>query len=180
MKIIIYTVILVSLSVTVVGQKNNIKEKALEEIACIIASPFELLGKTDTAIIAAGRPSAIKGGNKWKIVHMDTVNSLYPDSPRIMLIATGLGALTLVLKGSDQVVKVIWYVPHKDALITEADFLEMFKNKFNLKSGRSLLFEKEANSYAAEIGYGGVVVMDLAPEKYKRRPLILDLDKLRQ
>ena len=46
----------------IVAQKKEFREKALQEIDSLVANALEFLGKTDSVIMATGRPASTNGG----------------------------------------------------------------------------------------------------------------------
>src|SRR5580765_2581351 len=125
------TLILMLFSFHLVGQKVSLKEKTLMEIDCYIKHAYELLGKTDSAILAAGRPDSIIGGDTWAVEVINTSkkkNSLKAN--KAIVIGTGCGALLLTVSQKTNLISTLTFLPHEKANLSGDDLLTFLIHKY--------------------------------------------------
>ena len=158
MKIIIPFLMLLVIHPVVSGQKKDFRESTLTEISCLIENAYEFLGKSDTAILAAGRPSSIRGGDKWEVGSVDT-SEKNTGMGEAIIIGTGCGALTLFVSPKTNLVDVIMYLPHKKAKIKEEDLINRFKDKYTFdKTGTVTIETKNAEPFKLSVENGVILI----------------------
>jgi hypothetical protein len=166
MKIIMAFAIMLVTAPVVIGQKKEFKENTLKEISCLVENAYEFLDKPATAILAAGRPVSIQGGDKWEVTLVDTVSTSTKNSSDLgnpVMIGTGCGALTLIISYSTRVVYAIMYMPHKKARINEEDLIKTFhKYAFN-DTGEATV--ETANSKPVQLSISQGIILIIKPDK---------------
>jgi len=158
MKTIIPFLMLLVTHPVVSGQKKDFKENTLTEISGLIENAYQFLGKSDTAVLAAGRPSAIQGGDKWEVGLVDT-SEKNTGMGETIIIGTGCGALTLFVSPKTNLIDIIMYLPHKKAKIKEEDLINRFKDKYTFdKSGTTTIETKNAEQFKLSIENGVILI----------------------
>jgi len=140
------------------GQKKDFKENTLTEISCLIANPYEFLDKSDSAILAAGRPASIRGGDKWEVGAIDS-SEKDKGMGEMIVIGTGCGALTLIVSPVTKVVDVILYIPHKKARIDEDDVVASLNGKYVFDNKGDAVIEVNGSKPVKLSVSGGMIVM---------------------
>jgi len=161
MRTIISILLLSILSTTAIGQKKTFKENTLKEISCLIENPYEFLDKQDTAILKAGRPASIQGGDKWEVALIDTSDINDRSISKIIIIGTGCGALTLYVSRLGNVVIMISYIPHKKAKLEENDLLETVKKKYDLDESGDAFIKTSTNKIGLSVRRGALIMAQL-------------------
>lgn len=157
-------------SMTALAQKKTFQEKTLQEIDSLIANPLEFLGKTDSAIIAAGRPASLVGGDEWKtdIIKASSRNSM--DASKTIVIGTGCGSLMLVVAAKSGLVYTISFIPHTKAKLNGAEIMKHLSSKYQFdKSGSSVIQAKDATYIGLAVTTGVVMVVALKEDKNEVR-----------
>ena len=155
------TIILILFSFQVVGQKVSLKQKALNEIDCYIKHAYELLGKTDSAILAGGRPDSIIGGDKWDVEIINASkkkNSL--KASKAIVIGTGCGALLLTVSEKTNLTSTLTFLPHQKTYLDGDDILTFLKHQYTFdKSAVSIIQTGNSNFIALNIMRGGILIL---------------------
>ena len=131
--------IMLGFHIIVAAQKNELKEKTLLEITCFIENSYEFLGKTDSAILLAGRPGSIKGGDKWETTITDTHEKNEMNAGKAITIGTGCGALLLTVSAKTNLVNTLTFIPHKKAKIDGEDIRNFFKDRYSFDKNESVI-----------------------------------------
>ncbi|MEO7924710.1 MAG: hypothetical protein ABIR30_13595 [Chitinophagaceae bacterium] len=166
MKIIISLFVVALFIHPVAGQKKGMKEKALEEIDSLVANALEFLGKTDSFILAAGRPFSIKGGDKWdaEVIRANKKNSM--DVSKTIIIGTGCGALMLMVSAKTGLVYAVTFVPHAKAKLDGADIMSYLASKYSFdQRGNSTFQAKDFSWVSVGMLAGGVMIAAMEEDK---------------
>jgi hypothetical protein len=140
------------------GQKKDFRENTLTEISCLIDNAYEFLGKTGTAVLSAGRPASIQGGDKWEIGLVDSSEKSTGMGESI-IIGTGCGALTLFVSPKTHLIDVIMYLPHKKAKLKEEDLINRFKDKYTFdKTATTTIETKNAEPFKLSVENGVILI----------------------
>jgi len=165
MKIIIIFFIMLVTAPAVIGQKKEFKENTLKEISCLVENAYEFLDKPASAILAAGRPASIQGGDKWEVALVDTVNTSAKNSSDLgnsVIIGTGCGGLTLFISYTTRVAYAIMYIPHKKAKINEEDLQKTF-HKYTFSNWQAAV--ETANSMLVQLGIAKGIILIMKADK---------------
>lgn len=156
----IFSLVLLVLLCSFSLKAQNLRERALKELTSLVEHPFELLGKTESAILKDGRPSLIKGGDSWQAVVTEAGKGNDMGASKAITISTGCGDLMLVVSERTGQVYVMTFMPNEKSELTEAGIREALKSR--------LQFDQQGNaSYRAanytELGVslveGALVIM---------------------
>ena len=169
MKIIVALLVTVLFTNIVFAQKE-LKEKTLQEIDSLVANPLEFLGKTDSAIMAAGRPSSIIGGDKWEVESFQGSNKNAVDSGKAILIGTGCGALMLMVSAKSNLVYAITFIPHKKSKLDGAQIMNYLGSKYQFdKTGISIIKAKDSSYIELTVSTGVIFIAALKEDKQALR-----------
>lgn len=145
---------------------QNLRERALQELTSLVEHPFELLGKSDSTVLAGGRPSLIRGGNSWEAMVTDAGNGNEMGASKAITISTGCGDLLLVVSEKTGRVYVMTFMPNEKSELTEAGIREALKSR--------LTFDPQGNAFYRTADYtelgvslveGALVIMALTDNR---------------
>lgn len=132
------------------AQKQNFREQTFAEILSIIEHPFELLGKTDSAISSAGRPATIVGGKEWSVEVIDTPGKNEMEASKGIVIGTGHAGIMLIASMHTGLVYNLTYIPQPRAKIKGTDIIKYLEGKYKFDDG-VCIYKSETYGY---IGIG--------------------------
>lgn len=162
--ILLFTLLLSANTVT--AQKKTLQEKALQEIDSLVANSLDLLGKTDSAIMAAGRPASIIGGDEWKadLVKLSGKNNM--DAKATIIIGTGCGVLMIVVAAKSGLAYNFNYIPHKKTKLDGQQIMAHLSNKYTFdKAGATTFQAKDASYVGLMMMQGGLMMVALKEDK---------------
>ena len=166
MKIVIAALAILLLHPIVIAQKKEMREKALREIDSLISNPFEFLGKTDSLIMAAGRPSSIIGGDQWETEVSEATKQDAGDIGKMMVIGTGCGALLLTISTKSKLVYSILYLPHKKARLGATDIWEHLNGTYEFDPDfTSMIQTRDSSWIQLAVLRGTIMIMALKSNK---------------
>ena len=122
--------------------KKEFREQTFAELVSIIENPFEFLGKTDSAVVAAGRPANIVGGDQWEVT-ISTASEENDMDSKLIIIGTGHGALMLMVSKSTSLIYTLFFVPHRRSQITGADIIIHLQGRFKFDKEWRCTFETD-------------------------------------
>ena len=169
MKVFI-TLIFLSLCFFVAGQKISMKQRALREIDCYARHAYQLLGKTDSSIVAAGRPDSIIGGDKWEAEVINTSgkkNSL--KASKAIVIRTGCGALILTVSEKTNLVSTLTFLVHEKTYLDGDDIITFLRHKYIFTKSESIIQTSDSNYIVLSVMRGGIVILAWDKEKGKSK-----------
>ena len=165
MKIIV-ALLVTGLFTNIVFAQKELKEKTLQEIDSLVANPLEFLGKTDSAIMAASRPSSIIGGDKWEAKSIKSSNKNAMDSGKAIIIGTGCGALMLRGSAKSNLVYAITFIPHKKSKLDGAQIMNYLGSKYQFdKTGTSIIKAKDSSYIGLTVLTGAILIAALKEDK---------------
>lgn len=172
MKILI-TLISLLFSFHLVGQKASLKQRTLMEIDGYIKYAYELLGKTDSAILAAGRPDSIIGGDKWEAELINTSTSKKKNklgASKAIVIGTGCGALMLTISEKTNLASTLTFLVHEKSYLDGDDIITFLKHQYTFdKNATAIIETKNSNYIALNIMRGGILIMAWDKENNKSK-----------
>ena len=133
------------------AQTKNFREQTFSEILSIIEHPFELLGKTDSTIVSAGRPSTIVGGDEWTVEVVDTPGTNEMEASKAMVIGTGRAAIMLIVSQQTGLVHNLTYLPLPRAKVKGVDIIKYLEGKYK--------FDDDVCIFKNDNGYIGIGIM---------------------
>lgn len=165
MKIIV-ALFITFLFTNIVFAQKELKEKTLQEIDSLVANSLEFLGKTDSAIMAAGRPSSIIGGDKWEAKSFKGSNKNAMDSGKSIIIGTGCGGLMLMVSAKSNLVYAITFIPHKKSKLDGARIMNYLGSKYQFdKTGTSIIKAKDSSYIGLSALTGAIFIAALKEDK---------------
>jgi len=127
------------------AQKKEFREQTFAELLSLIEHPLELLGKTDSSIVTAGRPATIVGGDEWKAEVFDTSEKNSTEVSKTVLVGTGRGALMLMTSPKTRLVYTAIYIPHSRAKINGDDMLRFLQGKCSFNNEGMCVYQTESS-----------------------------------
>lgn len=166
MKIIVVLLATVLFTNIVSAQKRELKEKTLQEIDSLVANCLEFLGKTDSAVMAAGRPSSIVGGDTWEAEFIKDSKKNAMDTSKSIVIGTGCGALMLMVSAKSNLVYTITFIPHKKSRLDGAQIMSYLGSKYQFdKTGASIIKAKDSSYIGLSMLAGAIFIAALKEDK---------------
>ena len=133
------------------AQTDEFREQTFAEMISIIEHPFELLGKTDSAISSSGRPATIVGGEEWTVEVVDTPRKNKMEASKSIVIGTGRAGIMLVVSRNTGLVYNFSYMPQPRAKIRERDIIKYLEGKCKFNDEGVGIYKNETYGY---IGIG--------------------------
>ena len=166
MKIRLLFLLFLGMNITAIAQKKNIKERTMQEIEGYINYAYELLGKTDSAIIANGRPDSIIGCDKWDVEVINTnkkKNKL--KASKAIVITTGCGALMLTVSEKSNLTYILTFLSMN---LEGREIMSALQKKYNIdNSTEAVLQTRNSEFVVVSVMQGGILIMAVDKEKNK-------------
>lgn len=152
------------------AQKKEFRERALQEADSLIANALLFLGRSEPEIIAAGRPAAVMGGDKWEaeVIKMNKKNSM--DASKTIIVGTGCGVLMMVVSAKTSLVYVMTYVPHQKSKLTGIDIFNHLKETYRFDQKGNTIFQAKDSSYIGlSVTAGAIALVAFQNDKVNLR-----------
>ena len=167
MKTQLLLLLLLGMNITAIAQKKDVKERTIQEIEGYINYAYELLGKTDSAILANGRPDSIIGCDKWDVEVIDTKKKNKLGASKAIVIATGCGALMLSVSKKTNLTFTLTFLSMN---LEGKEILSALQKKYNVSTSAEMILQTSTSEFiVVSVMQGGILIMAWDKEKNKTK-----------
>lgn len=148
------------------AQKASMTDNALKEISSIIEHAYSFLGKTDSTILANGRPASLKGCDKWQVEFFDPKGNSSTEISKMILVGTGCGSLMIAFSRKTNLASSLTFIAHKKAKLYGIDIHKHLKDRYSFNEKSAAIVEIKGHGFI-EVGIlsGGVLMYALNDDK---------------